>query len=297
MSSRLTMIAGTPSFVAPEQAQGEPLDAPRRPVLAGRAGLPAADRPAAVLPRLAVGRGRPGPPPPLSTPERPFPDARRGRRTPWPGAGPRRPLARRRGVRRGALGGARRDRRRVDVLAVAADGPDLTQPGARPSPLPLSETLPPPTPPRRRGRKALAAVVGAAVLLAGAGVGGYFYAARHRRHRPSPTRTGPCGHRAELMGRRRLARRMAAARRPTFDPVRPSVGDRGDWRRPRAGRLRRPSARRAAARVAAAAPRVRQPAVRPSPAQEGDPALTVDSTGCPGGDVTIERVVQVARTG
>jgi serine/threonine protein kinase len=27
MSSRLTMVAGTPSFVAPEQAQAEPLDA------------------------------------------------------------------------------------------------------------------------------------------------------------------------------------------------------------------------------------------------------------------------------
>ena len=48
MSSRLTMIAGTPTYVAPEQAAAESAGRARRPVLAGRAGLPAAHRPAAV---------------------------------------------------------------------------------------------------------------------------------------------------------------------------------------------------------------------------------------------------------
>ena len=73
VSSRLTVIAGTPSFVAPEQAQGEPLD-PRADqyslaaltylMLAARAAFSHASLTAAAAP---------GPPPPLSTDERPYP--------------------------------------------------------------------------------------------------------------------------------------------------------------------------------------------------------------------------------
>ena len=61
MSSRLTMIAGTPTFVAPEQAQGEPLDAAGRPVLPRGAHLPAAERARAVPPRDAGRRRGAGP--------------------------------------------------------------------------------------------------------------------------------------------------------------------------------------------------------------------------------------------
>ena len=60
VSSRLTMIAGTPSYVAPEQARGES-PTPRRPVLPRRAGLPAAQRSHALQPRDAsdAARSRP----------------------------------------------------------------------------------------------------------------------------------------------------------------------------------------------------------------------------------------------
>ncbi|WP_227465652.1 serine/threonine-protein kinase, partial [Nocardioides dongkuii] len=73
VSSRLTMVAGTPSFVAPEQAQGEPLDARADLyslgaltylLLAGRAPYAHASLAAAA---------RPGPPPPLTSPGRPLP--------------------------------------------------------------------------------------------------------------------------------------------------------------------------------------------------------------------------------
>ena len=73
VSSRLTVIAGTPSFVAPEQAQGEPLD-PRADQysLAALTYLMLAARAAFSHASLAAAAA-PGPPPPLSTDERPYP--------------------------------------------------------------------------------------------------------------------------------------------------------------------------------------------------------------------------------
>lgn len=172
MSSRLTMIAGTPSFVAPEQAQGEPLD-PRADLyslaaltyllLTGRAPYAHASLAAAAAP---------GPPPPMSTPERPVPDVvevvvRRGLATDraerWPDVATY-----------------------VEALA-AALGPDvagtpepwipidphLTQPGARPSPFSSVGPLPAPVPPRRSRTRTALAVGGVVLAVAAAVVVGY----------------------------------------------------------------------------------------------------------------------------
>jgi hypothetical protein len=172
VSSRLTMIAGTPSFVAPEQAQAEPLDARADLyslaaltylLLAGRAPYAHADLAAAA---------RPQPPLPISTPERPFSDqvdavVRRGlaidRDERWPDVATY-----------------------VDALADALGepvgggvsepwlplDPQLTQPGARPSPMPATGPLGDPTPPPgRRRRRLVGAFAGLVVLAGGGGVG------------------------------------------------------------------------------------------------------------------------------
>lgn len=173
MSSRLTMIAGTPTFVAPEQAQGEPLD-PRADqyslaaltylLLSGRAPYRHASLAAAAAPSA---------PTPMSTDQRPLPETVEAV------------------VRRGLA--VDREDRWPDVTAYVAAlesalgeevagappatwlplDPNLTQPGARPSPRSASDPLPEPTPPpRSRGRIALG-VAAAVGVLAVAGVAGY----------------------------------------------------------------------------------------------------------------------------
>jgi hypothetical protein len=171
MSSRLTMVAGTPSFVAPEQAQAEAIDARADQyslgvltylLLAGRT-------PYSHLTLSAA--AEPAPPPPLSTPERPFPAAVE--------AVVHRALARERGDRFASVTAY------VAALTAAfgdagAGGqisapwlpfdPDLTQPGPRPSPLPAvpGEPTEPAAAPGRRGATVL---VGALALAVGAGAG------------------------------------------------------------------------------------------------------------------------------
>ncbi|MGA8846005.1 MAG: serine/threonine-protein kinase [Nocardioides sp.] len=185
-SSRLTMIAGTPSFVAPEQAQGESPDA-----RADQYSL-------AVLTFLLLG-GRtpwthaslssaadPPPPPPLSAPGREFPAAVEDV--------VRRALARERDERwpsvtayAAALAAALADTTAIEELGGSASGwlgvdRDLTQPGARPTLPPISAPLPDlvepdlPEPRRRWLRRAGLAVllmVGASAVLGAGAVGGY----------------------------------------------------------------------------------------------------------------------------
>lgn len=177
VSSRLTMIAGTPSYVAPEQAQGEPLD-PRADQysLAALAYLLLAGRPPYAHASLSAAAS-PSAPPPLSTPERPFPAeveavVRRGlavgREDRWPDVG----------AFVAALDGA--------LAPVLADGaaapwlpadPELTRPGARPSARPSHDPPPDPppdpVPPRRtRTRLVVGGLVGVVALAVGL-VGGY----------------------------------------------------------------------------------------------------------------------------
>ncbi len=179
-SSRLTMIAGTPSFVAPEQAQAEHLDARADQyslaaltflLLNGRAPYAHASLQAAA---------HPGPPPPLSTDARPFPAAVEDV------------------VRRG-LAVDREDRwdSVSDFVAALEDSlgpsveaalpepwlppdPELTQPGRRPTPEPEEAPLPKPKLPGRSRRGLVAAaVVGLLALVAGSFVGPWLYDRSH----------------------------------------------------------------------------------------------------------------------
>ena len=190
MSSRLTMIAGTPTFVAPEQAQGEHLDARADQYSLGRADLPAVHRAGAVRPRRA-GRGG------------------RARRTAGPvGAGAGVPRARSSEVVCRALS-PDREQRWPDVTTYVAalrealgephalrcrtpwlpPDPELTQPGARPTSLPGRGRLPDPTPPPPRRHRRLAGRVRGRRACAGAAVGTRSCGGdarlrdRYRRHR------------------------------------------------------------------------------------------------------------------
>jgi eukaryotic-like serine/threonine-protein kinase len=169
MSSRLTMVAGTPSYVAPEQARAESPDARADQYsLAALAYLLLSGRPAYQHLSL-IDAGHPGPLAPLSTPERPFPAAVEDVFV--------RGLAKDREVRyptvtafvtalETALGSAI-EGSPVTEAWLPVD-PDLTQPAPRP-PLSTGDEVPGSTvPPRRRWR---AVLVGSVVGLLGLGLG------------------------------------------------------------------------------------------------------------------------------
>ncbi|MGZ5403371.1 MAG: serine/threonine-protein kinase [Nocardioides sp.] len=184
MSSRLTMIAGTPSFVAPEQAQGERLD-PRADLyaLGALTHLLLTGQPPFRHASLSAA-AEPGPAPSLSAGGREFGDDVEA-------------------VVRRALAPDRDDRwpdvpTYVDALTTAltaapaielgptAGGdhgplpdpwlpldPDLTQPGPRPSSFEPQEELPDPAPPRlsRTRARVLLGVAAVVMLVVGAGTG------------------------------------------------------------------------------------------------------------------------------
>ncbi|WP_224769521.1 serine/threonine-protein kinase [Nocardioides ochotonae] len=184
VSSRLTMIAGTPSFVAPEQAQGEPLDARADQYSLGALTfLMLAGRTPYQHPTLQAA-AHPGPPPALSTAERAYPEAveavvRRAlapdREDRWPDVA----------AYVAALGEAL-----APVLARApADAepwlpldPDLTQAGPRPDPPAAPEIEAEPTSGRdagsRRGSRARLAAAGTLALVAGAVAGAVWAGSR-----------------------------------------------------------------------------------------------------------------------
>jgi eukaryotic-like serine/threonine-protein kinase len=197
MSSRLTMIAGTPTFVAPEQAAAESPDARADQYsLAALAFLLLTGR-APYRHASLADAASPGELPPVSTEERPFPDEVEQ-------------------VLRTALS-FDREQRYDDVTAFAtaletalgpaavgsgaapwiARDPDLTEPGARPTlppgapvlpVLPVDGRTPEPEPgssaprARRRGRRMVALVACVLALAVGGGAG---YAAQRTLGTPS----------------------------------------------------------------------------------------------------------------
>jgi hypothetical protein len=298
MSSRLTMIAGTPTYVAPEQASAQAPDARADQYsLAALAFLLLTGRPPFTHLSLSDAMN-PGTLPPVSTPERPYPEAVE--------------LALRRGLARD------RDERYptvtefVDALEAAVGpsaagpvtqpwlerDPELTQPGPRPTPFPAEGALADPTLPRRRGRRLAAlALVGLLALAVGGGAG---YAAQREL---APTErtleddqgtlsvTVPAGwDRADALD---------GWQPPNADATFPalSVGTSKDWAAPESsgegvfvGLL--PST--VLPKEVPKHPECGAAGRAVEDSQDGDPySTTVVYSDCPGGGVTVERVVHI----
>ncbi|WP_435746526.1 serine/threonine-protein kinase [Nocardioides sp. SYSU DS0663] len=304
MSSRLTMVAGTPTFVAPEQAQAEPLDARADQyslgalaylLLAGRAPYTHATLGAAA---------HPAPAPPLGTPERPFPAATDA-------------------VVRRALAVDREDRfpdvtAFVDALAATLhdadlpDGvvpgggpaalpamdPDLTQPGARPTARPeppeTSGEGPAGAPRPHRRRLVVPAAVTVAAVAVGAAVGYGWQSTRAEDVRVVDDQGS-----LSVEVPRDWERAVAADgwTPPNDDVTYPalSVGTTERWREPTTRAEGVFLGLFPGNQLPTAMPQHPECDVAQEPVTEttGDPSRTVVHTGCPHG-VTVERVVQVA---
>jgi hypothetical protein len=293
------MIAGTPSYVAPEQAQGEGLDARADQYsLASLTYLLLTGRPAYSHASLTAAAS-PGPPPPLSTPERAFP------------AGVEAVVAR--GL------APDRDERWPDVnafvtaLGSALDGaspggreatapgawlpvdPHLTQPGAAPTPRPPSRDLPEPAPTRPGRRRALAVVAAVVVLAAGAAAG---FGLEQRTEREA-TLSDAQGNLSVTVpdGWDRAAADEGWTppnERTDFPAL--SVGTSRDWTRTDAGGQGVFLGILPGTELPSQVPRHPECEAAQQPVDDivdGNASVTVVYSGCPGG-VTVERVVQVA---
>lgn len=169
MSSRLTMVAGTPSYVSPEQARGEGLDARSDQYsLAALTYLVLAGRPPFSHATLGAAAA-PGPPEPLGDHLPPAVDAvvRRGlapdREDRFPDIAAYLTALDR------AVEGVTEARPSAPQAWIPVD-PELTQPGPRPTSSEASSTLPPPPGATRRARWPWL-VAAALALAAGIGVG------------------------------------------------------------------------------------------------------------------------------
>ncbi|WP_395691194.1 serine/threonine-protein kinase [Nocardioides sp.] len=297
VSSRLTMIAGTPSYVAPEQAQGEPLD-PRADQysLAAVAYLMLAGRPPYAHASLAAAAA-PAPPPPVSTSERPLP--------PEVDAVVRRALAPDREDRWPDVTSfvAALDAALAPAVSAGAPAawlpvdPDLTQPGARPTARPSVEPLADPVPPRRRRGRLVAGVLAGVVALA-VGLGGG-YAVQQRQVHDATVADDSGTLFVTVPHDWAAAAAPAGWTAPTDDGGRfpaLSVGTSADWTDVQSADQGVFVAILPGTELPDRMPRHPECAEADEPVDgtvEGHDARTVLYTGCPGG-VTVERVVQLA---
>ncbi|MFN8192925.1 MAG: serine/threonine-protein kinase [Nocardioidaceae bacterium] len=296
MSSRLTMIGGTPSYVSPEQAQGERLDSRSDEyslgvlayqLLAGHAPYSHASLAAAA---------EPGPPPPMgSHVPRDVEEVvvRALARDPddrWPSVGAFLSAL------RAAAGAHLAAADSVPETWIPTD-PDLTQPAPRPSPLTVPrgrEPQPTPVPPRRR-RRVLGLAAAVAALAVGAGAGWLLFP------RTQPTVTISDGTLSVSVPRAWSDHQDSGTWVPPHsdtDYLALSAGASDDWNADGSD---------AAGVFVGLMPGGEIPEQMPGhpecgPASEpnestvgGDAAVTVAYSSCPGG-VTIERVVQVSKS-
>jgi hypothetical protein len=291
VSSRLTMIAGTPSFVAPEQAQGEHLDARADQFsLAALAFLMLSGRPPYSHSSLSAAADPP-PPPPLSTPERPFAQpvedvvrralaADRGERFPDV---PSFVAALREALGEGGMG-------TLPARWLPVD-PELTQPGNRPSLVPDRAELPAPVPPKPRPW--WPAAVLAVVLLVAGGLCGFALWRHAHATRTFTDDDGILRVTVPSSWARDVSLSGWMPPESSFSQSALAIGDRGDWRASGQGVFVGLMTRD---RLPKKLPQ--HPSCTNSGTLErsktGDPALTEISSGCPGGAVIIEHAVQVS---
>jgi hypothetical protein len=293
MSSRLTMIAGTPSFVAPEQAQGEHLDARADQYsLAALTYLLLTGRPPYSHSTLSAAAS-PAPPPPLTTPGHPFP----------------------REVEDVVMRGLAPDRedRWPDVLVYVSElraalgdrasgslpdrwlpvDPQLTQPGNKPSLVPAAEDLPGPVAPRRRRWPA---AVLALVLLAAGGIGGFAWWRQTHAHVTISDSQGVLSVTVPQSWDRAVATDGWTPPNSTTSYPAVSIGDGPVWTTSGQGVFVGLMPETKLPTTLPQHPRC-QTVSKPDAAPfRADPATTVISTGCPGSALIVERAVQVTST-
>ncbi len=291
VSSRLTMIAGTPSFVAPEQAQGEHLDARADQFsLAALAFLLLSGRPPYSHSSLSAAAAPP-PPPALSTDERPFPESveavvRRGlsadREERYPDV-PAFVAALRETLGEGGMGA-------LPARWLPVD-PELTQPGNKPSLRPADDALPAPVPPKRRPR--WPAAVLALVLLVAGGIGGFAWWRSAHATKTFTDQDRTLSVTVPTSWARDVSLNGWDPPDSDFSQSALSVGDRADWRAAGEGVFVGLMPESKLPKTMPQHPTCSTPGT-PKASTSGDPSLTATSTGCPGGAVIIEKAVQVS---
>lgn len=295
-SSRLTMIGGTPSYVSPEQARGEPLDERSDQYSLG------------ALAYLLVGGRPPYSHASIAAATSPLPPAPLDPRLP---AGVEAAIVR-------AMAPAREDRwptiaTFLSVLGEAvadhphahADGPEawipadpeLTQPGPRPSTpytMPQLGSQPEePVPPRRRWPRLVVAMLAAVALVAGA-LGGVYVA---RRTAPDASMSDASGALSVTVPRAWDAVRSTKTWKPPGQDSRfPALaaGSVSAWTDPEEegeGVFVGLMPGDGLPTTVPGHPECPGDGTRTDDVRDGDPLVTVVWTGCPG--VVVERVVQV----